>query len=54
MQIYQLFVILRQPITILVTVFSNMTKLTYNPYTLEGPTVTRLEQDPLAVKRLKN
>ena len=29
-------------------------KETYKPYTLEGPTVTRLVQDPLAVLRLEN
>ena len=28
MQVWQLFIILRQPVTILATVFSNLTKLT--------------------------
>ena len=29
-------------------------KLTYKPYTLVGPTVTRPVQDPLAVTHLEN
>ena len=45
------------PADISVTVFTNPTKLTndpYKPYTLVGPTVTRPVQDPLAVVLLDN
>ena len=53
----QLFILLRQPANISVTVFPNTTKLTnylYKPYTLVGPTVTRPIQKTLAVVNLNN
>ena len=67
MQIWQLFIVLRQPVTISVRVFSNVTdqtndllissikiNQTYKSNTLVGPTVTRPVQDPLAVEHLNN
>ena len=57
MHIWQLFIILRHPFVISVTVFSNPTKLTnylFKQTYLVGPTVTRLIQDPLAVLTLDN
>ena len=60
MKIWQLFIILRHHVTILVTVFPNPTKLTndlkqtYKPHSLVGPTVTRPVQDPLVVARLES
>ena len=64
--VHQLFIILKQPVHISVTVFYNLIKLTnhffiftieketYQPYALVGPTVTRPVQDPLAVLLLDN
>ena len=53
MQIWQLFIILKQPVHISVTVFYNLTKLANHLFILVGPTVTRPLQDPLAVLHLK-
>ena len=54
MQIWQLFIILRQPVDISVTVFSNTTKLNNYLFILVGLTVTGPVQDPLAVVTLDN
>ena len=51
MQIWQIFIVIRQSVDISVTVFSNPTKLTnvhfILPIELAGPTVTISVQDPL-------
>ena len=61
MQIWQLFIVLRHPVTISVPVSSNPTKLTNDlnkrdlqALTLAGPSVTRPVPDPLAVLSVDN